>query len=256
MDGILTNYWPYILILVIGIVIVLFICFNGSEIKYEPIGLKPLDPGEICIGQAGVNSMENINILPRVNPKAKEEPESDSDLKSEILDLESFSDSDSNIVCLNSDIEFSEREILTAAPICLEYPPIDLSKMTKDDASKGEFVCRQTLEYIYGKPFPKAYPDWLINPKTGRKLELDGYNEELGIAFEYHGAQHYQADHYFNRNGNYADQVNRDITKVDLCDDNGVYLITISSVKYSLNEIPKVIEYYLPENAAYRLYND
>lgn len=57
--------------------------------------------------------------------------------------------------------------------------------------SKGEKTVRNIFEYLFDKPFPTKRPKWLINPKTGYRLELDGYNKELGIAFEYQGIQHY-----------------------------------------------------------------
>ena len=58
--------------------------------------------------------------------------------------------------------------------------------------SKGEQKCKETLEKIYGKEFLCVRPDFLRNPETNRKLELDCYNEELKLAVEYNGIQHYK----------------------------------------------------------------
>ena len=58
--------------------------------------------------------------------------------------------------------------------------------------TQGEFLSRQALTEIYQKDFTSCRPDFLQSPKTGSNLELDGYNEELGIAFEYNGRQHYE----------------------------------------------------------------
>jgi len=79
---------------------------------------------------------------------------------------------------------------------------------------KGELVCRQTLEQIYQKPFPGSY---LKNPESGINVPLDGYNEELGIAFEYQGKPHLQE--------NAKKEL---IFKQDLCTIHGIYLIAIS----------------------------
>ncbi|MHA1733209.1 MAG: hypothetical protein ACTSU5_14775 [Promethearchaeota archaeon] len=57
--------------------------------------------------------------------------------------------------------------------------------------SVEEDVVRKIFEYLFdGKPFPPAYPPWLVNPATGRTLEFDGYNRELRLAFEYNGPHH------------------------------------------------------------------
>ncbi len=51
---------------------------------------------------------------------------------------------------------------------------------------KTENKCRIILEDIFDKPFPK-------NRKAlNCRLELDGYCEELKLAFEYNGIQHYK----------------------------------------------------------------
>ncbi len=56
----------------------------------------------------------------------------------------------------------------------------------------SEEICRTFFETIFQKKFIKCRPDWLINSNYN-KLELDGFNEELKIAFEHNGLQHYDA---------------------------------------------------------------
>ncbi|XP_026331166.1 uncharacterized protein LOC113238558 [Hyposmocoma kahamanoa] len=60
--------------------------------------------------------------------------------------------------------------------------------------SKGEKICVAHLEERFpGRKFPKHKTlRWLTNPETGRHLELDCYNEELRLAVEYNGRQHYE----------------------------------------------------------------
>ena len=60
-------------------------------------------------------------------------------------------------------------------------------------------------------------------------LHLDGYNEELGLAFEYSGNQHYQIVPFFHPQGqvNLDAQIWRDWQKKVLCYRKGVILITI-----------------------------
>ena len=92
-------------------------------------------------------------------------------------------------------------------------------------ASRSERIVRTYFEQIFGKPFPKAKPRWLRNT-TGRLLELDGYCEELRIAFEHQGAQHYRAVGKF-RGVNVAGIQRRDRVKRERCKSAGVVLIQI-----------------------------
>lgn len=70
---------------------------------------------------------------------------------------------------------------------------------------KREKLCRNLLEQITSSilkreiKFHKVKPNWLINPETNYSLELDGYNEELKLAFEHNGCQHYEFNPYFHR---------------------------------------------------------
>ena len=48
----------------------------------------------------------------------------------------------------------------------------------------NECYFRDCLENLFRAKFEKNRPEWLIS-RFGTKLELDGYNEALGVAFEY-----------------------------------------------------------------------
>lgn len=96
--------------------------------------------------------------------------------------------------------------------------------------SKGETICRRYLEQRFNKPFPKIRPDFLRNPVTGGdyNLELDCYNNELKLAVEYNGVQHYKFSPYFHRNKEaFLNQKYRDEMKRVKCRDAGIYLIEV-----------------------------
>lgn len=93
---------------------------------------------------------------------------------------------------------------------------------------KREELCRDIFESIYLVPFKSCRPNFLKNPKTGRNLELDGYNEELKIAFEHNGRHHYEYPNTWHRTRvDYLVQIKRDKTKKELCIKNNIYLISI-----------------------------
>ena len=96
--------------------------------------------------------------------------------------------------------------------------------------SKGEIECRRVLEKIFNKPFNKARPNFLNNPVTGGhfNLELDCYNEELQIAVEYNGVQHYKYVPYFHKNNEaFLNQKYRDDMKRRMCKDQNIILIEV-----------------------------
>jgi len=94
---------------------------------------------------------------------------------------------------------------------------------------KSEKLCRQIIEELTGKKFSSVRPDFLKHYKTGYNLELDGYNEELKLAFEYNGKQHYEYTPFYHR-GNYnifIDQQERDKIKIQMCNNVGIKVIVI-----------------------------
>lgn len=92
---------------------------------------------------------------------------------------------------------------------------------------KNESRCREIFESIFQKPFPTIRPNFLKRV-NGYNMELDGYNNDLKLAFEYQGAQHYGFNTRFHRSEkDYNDQVIRDTEKRELCKKANVTLIEI-----------------------------
>jgi len=88
---------------------------------------------------------------------------------------------------------------------------------------RSEELCREIIEDNLLEKFPKKRPDWLHG------LELDGYNEELNIAFEYNGIQHYEYNEHFHKGdlANLETQKARDRDKYRLCREHKVNLVII-----------------------------
>ena len=109
---------------------------------------------------------------------------------------------------------------------------------------------RIILEKLTGKKFPKAKFNipWLINYKTGRKYELDGYCEELNIAFEHQGEQHFIVSKFYRKTiQDFFYQLYKDADKYRLCKENNCALIC-TYYNQSQNELEEYIRQKLIEN--------
>lgn len=95
--------------------------------------------------------------------------------------------------------------------------------------SKGETICKNYLEYLLERPFQKVRPSFLYNSVTHDNLELDMYNEDLNLACEFNGRQHYEYVPFLHGNSrvNFHNQMYRDKEKRQLCEKYGVQLITV-----------------------------
>jgi hypothetical protein len=94
--------------------------------------------------------------------------------------------------------------------------------------SKGEMICKQVMENIFKKPFNKVRPDFLKNQVTGKCLELDIFNEEMKLAVEYNGQQHYKYTPYFHKSYEaFLNQRYRDEMKKVKCTEAGIKLIEV-----------------------------
>lgn len=86
----------------------------------------------------------------------------------------------------------------------------------------NEERCRFILETLFDTKFIK-------NRTVLNGYELDGYNEALKLAFEYHGIQHYeQVDFFYSRGDmNLNDRIERDRLKEKMCVEKGIDLLVI-----------------------------
>lgn len=89
----------------------------------------------------------------------------------------------------------------------------------------AEELCRAIFEATFSVRFKSGYHfDWLRNAR-GRKMQLDGYSNELNLAFEYQGQQHHMEVKRFG--GNLKKRRLDDRQKLKLCQTNGVRLLQI-----------------------------
>jgi hypothetical protein len=131
----------------------------------------------------------------------------------------------------------------------------------KCSANVSERTCKKIFEFIFKVDFEKIRPDWILNPVSGSNLELDGYNGQLKLAFEYNGAQHYKRVPYWHKTvKDFEDGLYRDKIKKESCIKNDVNLVTIPytvkyldlytfiyekciELDYNINGLPKKINY-------------
>lgn len=92
--------------------------------------------------------------------------------------------------------------------------------------SKSEEIARTTFKQLFGGDFRKVRPNWLLNSR-GRRMELDGFEPSLGIAFEYQGRQHYENVGLYKMGDRLAQRQADDQRKRELCKQNGVVLIEL-----------------------------
>jgi hypothetical protein len=86
---------------------------------------------------------------------------------------------------------------------------------------KTETLCRLALEKIVGKSFPKYRPKFLNG------LEYDMYNEEMKLAVEFNGIQHYKSKEFFGGDKRLKQQQERDEKKLRLSKLNNITLIIV-----------------------------
>lgn len=102
---------------------------------------------------------------------------------------------------------------------------------------------RNLLNYLLNTTFISIKPKWNINPKTNKLLELDGYSEELNLAFEFQGRQHFELA--FNNNEEDLKYIQyKDNIKKDNCKKQNIKLLIINHTKECDNN-NKILPYLL-----------
>jgi len=91
----------------------------------------------------------------------------------------------------------------------------------------SERLCRAIFTHLYEAPFPRTRPSWLLS-KMNARMELDGFNEDLNLAFEYQGVQHYRPVRKFKLDVERLKHIQeRDALKASVCAAKGVTLLPI-----------------------------
>ena len=78
-----------------------------------------------------------------------------------------------------------------------------------------------------------ARPEFLVNPASGEKMELDRYYPVHRVAFEFNGRQHYVATGRFTKQ-EVAAQQKRDQLKRQICRENRIDLVVVHAEDLSL----------------------
>jgi hypothetical protein len=121
----------------------------------------------------------------------------------------------------------SSRKLkLPTMPAISEDPELHL-RSPPFKYSREQETC-DAMQQLYGKSFTKARPSFLCNPETGRRLEIDCYNENLQVGAEFNGCQHYQYPNPFHRTlEQFHAQQRRDAYKQQICQQRGVQLFVV-----------------------------
>lgn len=107
----------------------------------------------------------------------------------------------------------------------------------------NEEKCKYILEELTGKPFVKT------RKVLPNHLELDMYNEELKVALEYQGAQHYEYSSFFYQTReDFQKRLEVDEFKRRTCKEMGIYLIEVPYTKKFDDEKVEFILNLLKEN--------
>lgn len=123
--------------------------------------------------------------------------------------------------------EFWELMLIIGGLGILYFMYIQRERVKRIKPFKEE-ECRRILESMFGLPFPKVRPHWLVNPKTGHNLELDCYNKSLKLALEYNGIQHYEHPNFTGQTREeFEAQRERDSYKHEMCAKKGIKLIEV-----------------------------
>lgn len=102
-----------------------------------------------------------------------------------------------------------------------------IQPLVEEDIWKSEAITRSLFEEVLGHKFPKKRPAWLKSGRNRTNLELDGYCQELKLAFEYQGEYHYMEIPVHHQNRSLQEIQRTDELKLKLCQAHGVDLIQV-----------------------------
>jgi hypothetical protein len=108
--------------------------------------------------------------------------------------------------------------------------------------STREEQIRFCFSQLFGQEFPKKNPPWL-RQKNGEPLHFDGFNQDLMLAFEHDGEQHFKHIEYFHPTlEDFQAAQKRDEIKNMLCAENNVELVRIRFDEQIVNVPAAILE--------------
>jgi len=109
-----------------------------------------------------------------------------------------------------------------------EAPPNQKLPKKPKRMNKGEEKTREIFEELFNKSFDRIRPDFLKNDCTDINMEIDGYNDEIKLGFEYQGIQHYKHTPYFHKDiQDFNKQIYRDNLKQEILEKNNIKIIYV-----------------------------
>lgn len=274
-----TTYTNWSFWLIVLIIILFGIWLIWGRKTHQFVGLSPLSPNARAIPYMtspyyeSVSaptvaprpvSISNVPVSPlpvRVNPTSPIElpnrPQSPLDARTPLPEVKEREEKNSEDMVIDNTPAIPE-DVLNGPPSPDDIDPevgiprkYVVPKAQIGYASrkwKGESLACDALEEIYHVPFERnKFYEFLTNPETGRPLQLDCYNATYKLGLEFQGVQHYSYPNPFHKTQEeFIKQVRRDQYKVDVCDRNDIYLITVPyNVPY--DRIKEYVKYYTPE---------
>lgn len=95
-------------------------------------------------------------------------------------------------------------------------------------------MARTVLEIMLHIKLPRTRPEWLREPWSRIGLELDGYDQQSSIAFEYQGTQHYEQTRHIDKES--VEKIKkRDARKRQICWSREIILIIIPTFPSLIN---------------------
>lgn len=108
----------------------------------------------------------------------------------------------------------------------------------KFSESHAEVFIRNFLETHYKRKFSKTNPNWLINPLTGKRLEIDCFNKSMNLAVEVNGIFHYKIVSATGRKlKSLIKTKKRDKIKRKIIRSKGIILIVLDTKRKTNNQI-------------------
>ncbi len=126
----------------------------------------------------------------------------------------------------------------------------EVARRLGESKYSGEGIMRACLSLIADTRECEdgARPDFLENPSTGERMELDRFYPVDRVAFEFNGRQHYVATGRFSKQ-EVAAQRKRDALKRRICNDKKITLVVIHAEDLSFTTMRRKVGDKLPLRA-------